>query len=39
MQDYEVLIIDVRNRADFDRGHIKGRAVICIEPAILLREG
>jgi len=39
MQDYEVLIIDVRNRADFDRGHIKGAAVICIEPAILLREG
>lgn len=38
MRDYTVLIIDVRNRADFDREHIKAQAVICIEPTVLMRD-
>ena len=39
MRDHNVLVIDVRHRADFDREHIKANAVICLEPSILLREG
>lgn len=35
---YNVLLIDVRNRAEFDAGHIYVRNIICIEP-LLLREG
>lgn len=36
---HNVLIIDVRNRVDFDREHIKGNAIVCIEPSVLMREG
>ncbi|KAF8202403.1 ubiquitin carboxyl-terminal hydrolase 4 [Pholiota molesta] len=39
LRDHNVLLIDVRNRADFDREHIKGNAVVCIEPSVLMREG
>ncbi|KAF8159371.1 hypothetical protein B0H34DRAFT_655402 [Crassisporium funariophilum] len=39
IRDHNVLLIDVRNRADFDREHIKANAVVCIEPSILMREG
>ncbi len=39
IRDHNVLLIDVRNRADFDREHIKGPAVVCIEPSVLMREG
>ncbi|KAJ3551115.1 hypothetical protein NM688_g4923 [Phlebia brevispora] len=33
-----VLILDVRPRAQFELGHIKANAVVCIEPSILFRE-
>ncbi|KAK0489313.1 ubiquitin carboxyl-terminal hydrolase 4 [Armillaria novae-zelandiae] len=33
-----LLLIDVRDRADFQREHIKRDAVICIEPTILRRK-
>ncbi|KAJ3506378.1 hypothetical protein NLJ89_g6900 [Agrocybe chaxingu] len=39
IRDYNVLLIDMRHRADFDREHIKANAVVCIEPYVLLREG
>lgn len=39
IRDHNVLLIDVRNRAEFDREHIKGTAVVCIEPSVLMREG
>jgi ubiquitin carboxyl-terminal hydrolase 8 len=32
---YKLLIIDVRNRADFDSGHIYVRSIMCIEPETL----
>lgn len=35
---YNVLVIDVRDRADFDAGHIFVRNIICIEP-LSLRDG
>ncbi|KAF9474821.1 cysteine proteinase [Pholiota conissans] len=38
LRDHNVLLIDVRNRADFDREHIKGNAVVCIETSVLMRE-
>ncbi|RMD44023.1 hypothetical protein DV735_g1051, partial [Chaetothyriales sp. CBS 134920] len=38
MAKYNVLIVDIRDRASFDQGHILASAVICIEP-IALREG
>ncbi|KAK0436897.1 hypothetical protein EV421DRAFT_1094168 [Armillaria borealis] len=34
----KLLLIDVRDRADFQRGHIKRGSVICIEPKILRRK-
>ncbi|KAJ8457206.1 hypothetical protein ONZ45_g18404 [Pleurotus djamor] len=37
-QAYKILLLDVRNRADFDREHIKHKPVVCVEPSILLRE-
>lgn len=37
MQDYTVLVIDVRNRADFDKEHVRAQSVVCIEPSVLLR--
>ena len=39
IRDHNVLLIDIRNRVDFEREHIKANAVICIEPSILMREG
>ena len=39
IRDYNVLLIDIRNRVDFEREHIKANSVICIEPPILMREG
>jgi hypothetical protein len=38
IKDYNVLLIDVRHRADFDREHIKANAVVCVEPSVLLRD-
>lgn len=38
IRDHNVLVIDVRNRADFDREHIKANAIVCIEPSVLMRE-
>ncbi|KAF1850295.1 cysteine proteinase [Cucurbitaria berberidis CBS 394.84] len=35
---YNVLLIDVRDRADFDAGHIYVRNIICIEP-LALQDG
>ena len=35
MKRYNVLLIDVRPRADFDEGHILSAFVICIEPVSL----
>lgn len=32
---YNVLLIDVRNRAEFDAGHVYVRNIICIEPSTL----
>ncbi|KAG9619472.1 cysteine proteinase, partial [Aureobasidium melanogenum] len=32
---HSVLLIDVRNRQDFDDGHIYAQSIICIEPAAL----
>ncbi|KAI5866180.1 cysteine proteinase [Durotheca rogersii] len=34
----EVLIIDVRSRESFDKGHIPSDKTICVEPEILTRE-
>ncbi|KAL0574304.1 ubiquitin-specific protease doa4 [Marasmius crinis-equi] len=41
MRGYKVLLLDVRERAEFDKEHIKASgaaAVVCIEPA-LLKDG
>jgi ubiquitin carboxyl-terminal hydrolase 8 len=38
MKMYNVLLIDVRNREDFDEGHIFARSILCIEPTSL-RDG
>ncbi|KAF9466165.1 hypothetical protein BDZ94DRAFT_1188229 [Collybia nuda] len=35
---YKVLLLDVRNRSDFEREHIKTGAVACIEPSVLYRK-
>ncbi|KAF2788781.1 cysteine proteinase [Melanomma pulvis-pyrius CBS 109.77] len=32
---YDVLIVDVRSREEFDGGHIYVRAIMCVEPAAL----
>ena len=32
---YNILLIDVRSREEFDAGHIFIRTIICIEPAVL----
>ncbi|KAJ7809041.1 ubiquitin carboxyl-terminal hydrolase 4 [Mycena olivaceomarginata] len=39
LRDYKVLLLDVRNRADFDKAHIRTEAVVCVEPIILGRAG
>jgi ubiquitin carboxyl-terminal hydrolase 8 len=38
MAMFQVLLIDVRGRHDFDQGHIDSPATICIEPLTLRRE-
>lgn len=38
MSKYNVLLVDVRERAQFDEGHIMASSIICIEP-ISLKEG
>ena len=35
---YRVLLIDVRNRNDFDQGHIFSQSVMCVEPAALRKD-
>lgn len=32
------LILDVRSRDEFEKGHIRADAVVCIEPSVLLRD-
>lgn len=38
LQEYNVLVIDVRRREEFDKGHISANSVMCIEP-LDLRQG
>ena len=38
MKKYNVLLIDIRDRAAFDEGHIMASSIICIEPTVL-KEG
>lgn len=38
MRKYNVLLVDVRDRVQFDDGHIMASSIICIEP-ISLKEG
>lgn len=38
MKKYNVLLIDVRSRIDFDEGHILSSSIICIEPVSLRAE-
>ncbi|GLB41634.1 putative peptidase C19 family protein [Lyophyllum shimeji] len=39
LQRHKVLLLDVRNRADFEREHIRsGAAIACVEPAVLQRK-
>lgn len=35
---FKVLLVDVRNREDFESGHILWQSIICVEP-LTLREG
>ncbi|KAJ6619943.1 hypothetical protein B0H10DRAFT_2024179 [Mycena sp. CBHHK59/15] len=39
LHNYNVLVLDVRNRADFDKAHIKVEAIVCVEPVVLARSG
>jgi hypothetical protein len=39
LHGYNILLLDVCNRADFDKAHICTEAVICIEPIILRWTG
>ena len=32
-----VLMLDVRDRAEFEKEHIKAEAVVCLEPSVLSR--
>lgn len=36
--ELKVLMLDVRTREMFDNEHIRGDAVVCIEPSVLLRD-
>lgn len=38
MANYNVLVVDIRDRSTFDEGHIMASSIICMEP-ISLREG
>lgn len=35
---YNVLVLDVRSREEFDKEHIKASAIVCLEPLVLKRE-
>jgi ubiquitin carboxyl-terminal hydrolase 8 len=35
---WQILMIDVRPRDQFDEGHIMWQSIICIEPSVLMRE-
>ncbi|KAI0477659.1 hypothetical protein GGR56DRAFT_638186 [Xylariaceae sp. FL0804] len=35
---FQILVIDVRDRESFDEGHIPSQRTICVEPEILARE-
>ncbi|EJC99956.1 cysteine proteinase [Fomitiporia mediterranea MF3/22] len=37
--DVKVLLLDVRTRDEFAKGHIRSDAVVCLEPHVLLRDG
>ena len=37
-KDLSILLIDVRNREEFDDGHIMSQATICLEPEVLSRK-
>ncbi|KAJ7781910.1 ubiquitin carboxyl-terminal hydrolase 4 [Mycena maculata] len=39
LRDHNVLLLDVRNRVDFDKAHIKLESVVCVEPVVLMRSG
>jgi len=36
--ELKILMLDIRTREAFDYEHIRGDAVVCIEPSVLLRE-
>ncbi|GAB1315712.1 ubiquitin-specific protease doa4 [Madurella fahalii] len=36
-KDLSILLIDIRNREEFDDGHIMSQATICLEPEVLSR--
>ncbi|KAL9014408.1 MAG: hypothetical protein Q9173_000956 [Seirophora scorigena] len=38
LREYSILIIDVRNREEFDFGHIYAKSIMCVEP-VGLRSG
>ncbi|KAK7508796.1 ubiquitin carboxyl-terminal hydrolase 2 [Phyllosticta citriasiana] len=38
LRRFNVLLIDVRNRQDFDDGHIYGKSIMCVEPTALRRD-
>lgn len=38
LRAHNVLLLDVRPRADFDREHIQSGAIVCIEPSVLERK-
>ncbi|KAK8244819.1 ubiquitin carboxyl-terminal hydrolase 2 [Phyllosticta capitalensis] len=38
LRRFNVLLIDVRNRQDYDDGHIYGKSIMCIEPTALRRD-
>ncbi|THH02988.1 hypothetical protein EW145_g6625 [Phellinidium pouzarii] len=37
--EVKVLLLDIRTRDEFTRAHIRGDAVVCLEPHVLLRHG
>ena len=38
LQQFNVLLVDVRPRSEFDSGHILARSIICVEPTALRRH-
>ena len=37
--EVRVLLLDIRTRDEFEKGHIKSDAVVCLEPHVLQRDG